>query len=73
MDDIFKKIRYTFDSNPFKSNKWVTVVIVFIDGRVIEKPYIENPWGFIQSLKSNSRVKTAYIKKDASDVDPFKK
>ncbi|MEG1008851.1 MAG: hypothetical protein RSE41_02915 [Clostridia bacterium] len=68
-DDIFNKIKYSFDNNPFKSTsgKWVTVVIVFVNGNIIEKPYIENPWPFINALKKNVSIKTAYIKKDKNN------
>jgi hypothetical protein len=43
-----------------------TIVIVFLGGGSIEKRCIENPWAYINSLKKNPKVKTAYIKDESN-------
>ncbi len=42
--------------------KQYTVVVVYIDGYKKEYKCIEQPWRYIEKVKKNPKVKTAFIK-----------
>jgi len=39
-----------------------TIVIVYNDGRSIERNAIDDPWPYMTEVKKDPKVKTAYIK-----------
>ena len=48
-------------TNSFKPKQY-TVVVVYLDGYKKEYPCIESPWQYINKVKKNPKVKTAWIK-----------
>ena len=60
---FFKKDRSFIDDivRPLKP-KVYTVVVVYMDGYRKEYQGIANPWQYIKKVKTNPRVKTAYVK-----------
>ena len=43
-------------------NDHKTVCVKYANGKVIERPYITNPWRYIAKIKKNIEVEDAWIK-----------
>lgn len=56
------KSKHFFDSYVPLKPKTYCIVIVYDNGHTYEKHGIERPWSYINKLKKNPRIKTAYIK-----------
>jgi len=65
MNDFFKNKKDKPFFEPFDLKpKIYIVIIVFINGNIVEETCVNNPWAFINTLKKNPKIKTAYIKSD---------
>lgn len=64
MNPFFKNNkREFFDGfNMSLKPKQYTVVVVYLDGYKKEYNCIEKPWQYIEKVKKNPKVKTAWIK-----------
>jgi len=65
MKDLLKgfSLKLGFGESPRNfMNDHRTVCIKYSNGKVIEKPYITDPWKYIAKVKKNIEVEDAWIK-----------
>ena len=50
-----------FKNDPYRSKELYNICIIYIDGNKKKVYGIENPFAYINELKKNPKIKTAFI------------